>query len=110
MENRPNQSLILLALLPLALLFFGGDEAEVVKGDPYERSVMLANAPLDAYLTRAAQDAERRELGKSDYVHGALLESVGRVPEAMIYWERGLKLLKPGEPFYDKLRKKLARN
>lgn len=46
-------------------------------------------------------------LAKEAYTHGYILESMNRLEEAKQYWNRAKNYVRPGDPYYDKVIKKL---
>ncbi|NDC24518.1 MAG: FHA domain-containing protein [Proteobacteria bacterium] len=61
----------------------------------------------------AAQECSLRakkqlnRLAKEAYTHGYILESMNRIEEAKQYWTRAKNYVRPGDPYYEKILKKL---
>lgn len=61
----------------------------------------------------AAQDCSLRarkqlnRLAKEAYTHGYILESMNRIEEAKQYWNRAKNYVRPGDPYFDKIQRKL---
>ncbi|MFM8269899.1 MAG: FHA domain-containing protein, partial [Pseudomonadota bacterium] len=61
----------------------------------------------------AAQECSLRarkqlnRLAKEAYTHGYILESMNRIEEAKQYWNRAKNYARPGDPYYDKIQRKL---
>ncbi len=56
-------------------------------------------------LIRAKKQLNR--LAKENYTTGYVLESMNRIEEAKQYWNRAKNFVRPGDPYYDKVMKKL---
>ena len=46
-------------------------------------------------------------LAKEAYTHGYILESMNRIEEAKQYWNRAKNYVRPGDPYYEKIQRKL---
>jgi pSer/pThr/pTyr-binding forkhead associated (FHA) protein/tetratricopeptide (TPR) repeat protein len=61
----------------------------------------------------AAQECSLRarkqlnRLAKEAYTHGYILESMNRIEEAKQYWNRAKNYARPGDPYYEKIQRKL---
>ncbi len=71
---------------------------EMVKKDPmFEEAKEI--------LDKAKKQLNR--LAKEAYIHGYILESMNRLEEAKQYWTRAKNYVRQGDPYYDKVLKKL---
>lgn len=71
---------------------------EMVKRDP-------AYDEAKECLIRAKKQLNR--LAKENYTTGYVLESMNRIEDAKQYWNRAKSFVRPGDPYYDKVMKKL---
>lgn len=61
----------------------------------------------------AAQECSLRarkqlnRLAKEAYTHGYILESMNRIEEAKQYWNRAKNYVRPGDPYFEKIQRKL---
>jgi tetratricopeptide (TPR) repeat protein len=47
------------------------------------------------------------QLAKENYTTGYILESMNRIDDAKQYWNRAKNYVRPGDPYYDKVMRKL---
>lgn len=71
---------------------------EMIKKDPMFEEAKEILAKAKKQLNRLAKEA---------YIHGYILESMNRLEEAKQYWTRAKNYVRPGDPYYDKVIKKL---
>ncbi len=71
---------------------------EMIKKDPMFEEAKEILAKAKKQLNRLAKEA---------YIHGYILESMNRLEEAKQYWTRAKNYVRQGDPYYDKVLKKL---
>lgn len=71
---------------------------EMLKRDPSYDAAQECSLRARKQLNRLAKEA---------YTHGYILESMNRIEEAKQYWNRAKNYARPGDPYYDKIQKKL---
>jgi len=71
---------------------------EMLKRDPSYDAAQECSLRARKQLNRLAKEA---------YTHGYILESMNRLEEAKQYWNRAKNYARPGDPYYNKIQKKL---
>ncbi|NBW99783.1 hypothetical protein EBR03_09465, partial [bacterium] len=71
---------------------------EMLKRDPSYDAAQECSLRARKQLNRLAKEA---------YTHGYILESMNRIEEAKQYWNRAKNYARPGDPYFDKIQKKL---
>ena len=71
---------------------------EMLKRDPVYEAAQECSLRAKKQLNRLAKEA---------YTHGYILESMNRIEEAKQYWNRAKNYVRPGDPYYEKILKKL---
>ena len=71
---------------------------EMLKKDPSYEAAQECSLRAKKQLNRLAKEA---------YTHGYILESMNRLEEAKQYWNRAKNYARPGDPYYNKIQKKL---
>lgn len=71
---------------------------EMLKKDPSYEAAQECSLRARKQLNRLAKEA---------YTHGYILESMNRLEEAKQYWNRAKNYARPGDPYYNKIQKKL---
>lgn len=71
---------------------------EMLKRDPSYDAAQECSIRARKQLNRLAKEA---------YTHGYILESMNRIEEAKQYWNRAKNYARPGDPYYDKIQRKL---
>lgn len=71
---------------------------EMLKRDPSYDAAQECSLRARKQLNRLAKEA---------YTHGYILESMNRIEEAKQYWNRAKNYVRPGDPYYDKIQRKL---
>jgi len=71
---------------------------EMLKRDPSYEAAQECSIRARKQLNRLAKEA---------YTHGYILESMNRIEEAKQYWNRAKNYARPGDPYYDKIQRKL---
>ena len=70
---------------------------------------MLKRDPAYSEAQECSLKAKRQlnRLAKENYTTGYVLESMNRIEEAKQYWNRARNFVRPGDPYYEKITKKL---
>lgn len=71
---------------------------EMLKRDPSYDVAQECSIRARKQLNRLAKEA---------YTHGYILESMNRIEEAKQYWNRAKNYARPGDPYYEKIQRKL---
>jgi pSer/pThr/pTyr-binding forkhead associated (FHA) protein/tetratricopeptide (TPR) repeat protein len=71
---------------------------EMLKRDPSYDAAQECSLRARKQLNRLAKEA---------YTHGYILESMNRIEEAKQYWNRAKNYVRPGDPYFDKIQRKL---
>jgi len=70
----------------------------MIKRDPSYEAAQECSIRARKQLNRLAKEA---------YTHGYILESMNRIEEAKQYWNRAKNYTRPGDPYYEKIQRKL---